>query len=111
MDWEKQYASRRGEVRPSPIMDLIRVMSQRPVINFASGLPDPTGFPVKALQEAADQVLMDDWRAGLQYGEAEGYRPLREWVAADLTSRGLPTGPEQVLIVSGSQQGIDLVAR
>jgi len=111
MDWEKQYASRMGEVRPSPIMDLIRVMSQRPVINFASGLPDPTGFPVKALQEAAEQVLMEDWRAGLQYGEAEGYRPLREWVAADLTSRGLPTGPEQVLIVSGSQQGIDLVAR
>ena len=111
MDWAKHYASRMGEVHPSPIMDLIRVMSQRPVINFASGLPDPTGFPVKALQEAAEQVLMEDWRAGLQYGEAEGYRPLREWVAADLTSRGLPTGPEQVLIVSGSQQGIDLVAR
>ena len=111
MDWEKRYAARMGRVQPSPIMDLIRVMSQRPVINFASGLPDPAGFPVKALKEAAEQILVEDWRAGLQYGEAEGYRPLRDWVAADLTSRGVPTETAQVLIVSGSQQGIDLVAR
>jgi 2-aminoadipate transaminase len=111
MEWEKWYAGRMGSVQPSPIMDLIRVLSQRPVINFASGLPDPAGFPVKALTEAAEQILTEDWRAGLQYGEAEGYRPLREWVAADLTNRGLPTDPAQVLIVSGSQQGIDLVAR
>ncbi len=111
MDWERRYAGRMGRVQPSPIMDLIRVMSQRPVINFASGLPDPAGFPVKALQEAAEQILTEDWRAGLQYGEADGYRPLREWVAADLTRRGVPTEAAQVLIVSGSQQGIDLAAR
>lgn len=111
MDWEKQYAGRMGRVQPSPIMDLVRVISQRPVINLASGLPDPAGFPVKALREAADQILSEDWRAGLQYGQTEGYRPLREWVAADLTSRGVPTEPTQVLIVSGSQQGIDLAAR
>jgi len=111
MDWEKRYAGRMARVRPSPIMDLIRVMGERPVINFASGLPDPAGFPVKALREAAEGILTEDWRAGLQYGEAEGYRPLREWVAADLTSRGVPTETAQVLIVSGSQQGIDLTAR
>ncbi len=111
MDWEKRYAGRMGRVQPSPIMDLIRLMSQRQVINFASGLPDPAGFPVKALQEAAERILTEDWRGGLQYGEADGYRPLREWVAADLTSQGVPTETAQVLIVSGSQQGIDLVAR
>lgn len=111
MEWEARYAGRMARVRPSPIMDLIRVMGERPVINFASGLPDPAGFPVKALREAAEGILTEDWRAGLQYGEAEGYRPLREWVAADLTSRGVPTETAQVLIVSGSQQGIDLTAR
>src|SRR3990170_7955569 len=111
MEWERRYAERMGRVEPSPIMELIRVLAQRPVINFASGLPDPAGFPVKALQEASEAILSEDWRGGLQYGEAEGYRPLREWVAADLTSRGVPTKAEQVLIVSGSQQGIDLVAR
>jgi len=92
-------------------MELIRVMGTRQVINFASGLPDPTGFPTGALRGGAAAVLAEDWRGGLQYGEAEGYRPLREWVAADLSRRGVPTTPDQVLIVSGSQQGIDLVAR
>jgi 2-aminoadipate transaminase len=100
-----------GRVEPSPIMDLIRVMGQRPVINFASGLPDPGGFPVKNLHEASEAILSEDWQAGLQYGEAEGYRPLREWVAADLSNRGVPVEVAQVLIVGGSQQGIDLVAR
>ncbi|MCI0371071.1 MAG: PLP-dependent aminotransferase family protein [candidate division NC10 bacterium] len=111
MEWETRYAGRMGRVKSSPIMELIRVLAERRVINFASGLPDPAGFPAKTLREAAAEVLTEDWRGALQYGEAEGYRPLREWVAADLTTRGVPTRAEQVLIVSGSQQGIDLVAR
>ena len=111
MNWEAQYAGRMARVKPSPIMDLIKVLAQRPAINFASGLPDAAAFPAKILQEAAEQILCEDWRAALQYGEAEGYRPLREWIAADLRARGVPTEPAQVLIVSGSQQGIDLVAR
>jgi 2-aminoadipate transaminase len=111
MNWNEAYAKRMGRVQPSPIMDLIRVMGKRQVINFAAGLPDPVGFPVERLREISVQVLTEDWRGGLQYGEAEGYRPLREWVAADLTRRGVPTAPEQVLITNGSQQGIDLLAR
>jgi 2-aminoadipate transaminase len=111
MNWEAAYAKRMGHVQPSPIMDLIRVMGKRQVINFASGLPDPAGFPIGRLREISAQVLADDWKGALQYGEAEGYRPLREWAAADLTGRGVSTVPEQVLITNGSQQGIDLVAR
>jgi 2-aminoadipate transaminase len=111
MEWEAQYAKRMGRVQPSPIMQLIRVLAERPVINFASGLPDPAGFPLKEIREAVEEILRKDWKAGLQYGEAEGHRPLREWVAKDLTARGVPTEAAQVLIVSGSQQGIDLVAR
>ena len=111
MNWEAAYAARMARVEPSPIMELIRVMGARRVINFASGLPDPAGFPTDALRDGAAAVLAGDWRGALQYGEAEGYRPLREWVAADLCRRGVPTAPSQVLIVNGSQQGIDLVAR
>jgi 2-aminoadipate transaminase len=111
MDWESRFARRMERLAPSPIMELIRVMGQRPVINFASGLPDPAGFPVKALREAVAQVLDEDWRAGLQYGEGEGYRPLREWVAADLTARGVPVDAEQVVMTHGSQQALDIVSR
>lgn len=66
MDWDACYAGRMGRVEPSPIMQLIRVLAERPVINFASGLPDPAGFPAKALGEAAAEVLGEDWRGGLQ---------------------------------------------
>jgi 2-aminoadipate transaminase len=111
MNWEAMYAARMARVEASPIMELIRVMGTRQAINFASGLPDPAGFPIDALRDSAAAVLAEDWRGGLQYGEAEGFRPLREWVAADLGRRGVPTTASQVLIVSGSQQGIDLVAR
>ena len=111
MKWEARFAERTRRVQPSPIMAMIRTMGERPLINLASGLPDPTGFPVKALQEAAAQLFEEDWRGGLQYGEGEGYRPLREWVAADLAARGVPSRPDQVLMTNGSQQAIDLVAR
>ena len=106
-----KFADRVRRVQPSPIMAMIRTMGERPLINLASGLPDPAGFPVKALQEAAARLFDEDWRGGLQYGEGEGYRPLREWVAADLTARGVPTEADRVLITNGSQQAIDLVAR
>lgn len=111
MDWESRLAARMQQVQPSPIMGLIKVLGQRPAINFASGLPDPAGFPIAALRAGAEAILAEDWRAALQYGEAEGYRPLREWVAADLAGRGIPAEAEGVVITSGSQQGIDLVAR
>lgn len=111
MNWESAYATRMNRVQPSPIMDLIRVMGARPVINFASGLPDPAGFPIERLREISAEVLAEDWKGGLQYGEAEGYRPLREWVAADLSARRAPVTADQILITNGSQQGIDLIAR
>lgn len=111
IDWEGKFATRMANVAPSPIMAMMRVLGQRPVINFATGLPDPGGFPVKAMREAAAQALEEDWRGGLQYGEGEGLRPLREWVAADLTARGVPTAGEDVIITNGSQQGVDLVGR
>src|SRR5512136_1874760 len=109
MNWEAAYAARMARVEPSPIMELIRVMGTRQVINFASGLPDPTGFPTGALRDGAAAVLAEDWRRGLQYCEAEGYRPLREWVAPDLRRRDLAKAADQVMIVSGSQQGINLL--
>ncbi|TDM24144.1 PLP-dependent aminotransferase family protein, partial [Macrococcoides caseolyticum] len=55
--------------------------------------------------------LATNGRAALQYGPTEGYRPLREWVAADLAAAGAQVSPEQILIVSGSQQALDLLGK
>jgi 2-aminoadipate transaminase len=92
-------------------MELIKTTAAGEYISFASGLPDPSLYPVELLRELTDDVLTQDGRAALQYGPAEGFPPLREYVAELLRSRGLDATPEHVLITNGSQQGLDLAAR
>lgn len=106
-----RLAQRMARVTPSAIMELIKTTAAGDYISFASGLPDPTLYPVELLRELTDEVLTQDGRAALQYGPAEGYPPLREYVAGLLRSRGLEATPEHVLITNGSQQGLDLAAR
>jgi 2-aminoadipate transaminase len=105
------FAQRMRRVRSSTIMELIKATAAGDVISFASGLPDPSVFPQETLRTIADDVITRDGRAALQYGAAEGYAPLRASVAEMLTRRGLEVTPDQVLITTGSQQALDLVAR
>jgi 2-aminoadipate transaminase len=78
------------------------------IISFAGGLPSPRPSRSRAFAEACAKVLRDDGPAALQYAASEGYGPLREQVAAMLP---WPVDPAQVLITTGSQQGLDLVAK
>jgi 2-aminoadipate transaminase len=101
-----------ARVSASAIMDLIKTTAAGNYISFASGLPDPELYPIEALRAIADRVLVEEGRAALQYGPAEGHPPLREWVAGRLRARGLAEAtPEHVLITNGSQQALDLTAR
>jgi 2-aminoadipate transaminase len=68
-------------------------------------------FPVEAIALAHQGVFENEGAAALQYSTTEGWLPLRRWIAARLTSRGISAEAERVLITSGSQQGIDLTAR
>lgn len=68
-------------------------------------------FPLHSLAESATTVLSEDPLA-LQYGEAQGYGPLRSWLSQDLARRKeLSVGPEQILLTTGTQQAIDLLVR
>jgi 2-aminoadipate transaminase len=98
-------------VGPSAIMELLKTAGTRQAISLASGLPDPSMFPTLALQEIAEKVLSEDAASALQYGPAEGYSPLRDWVAERLRARGFAASVENVLLTSGSQQALDLTAR
>ena len=101
-------ARRADKMNPSVIREILKVTERPGIISFAGGLPSPKTFPVDAFAEACARVLRDDGPAALQYAASEGYGPLREMVAA-----GLPwqVDPAQVLITTGSQQGLDLVAK
>jgi len=95
-------------MNPSVIREILKVTERPGIISFAGGLPSPRTFPVEAFQAACDKVLREDGRGALQYAASEGYGPLREAVAAMLPWR---VDPAQVLITTGSQQGLDLVAK
>src|SRR5262245_21804827 len=104
-------AQRARDARSSAIREILKVTLQPDVISFAGGLPAPETFPVDALREAFDTVLRDVGPASLQYSTTEGHPELREWVASRETARGIPTAADEVLIVAGSQQGLDLIAK
>jgi 2-aminoadipate transaminase len=106
MNW--QLAARAERMNPSVIREILKVTEKPGIISFAGGLPSPRTFPVQAFAEACAKVLRDDGPAALQYAASEGYGPLREWVANSLPWNVDPT---QVLITTGSQQALDLVAK
>ncbi len=104
--------SRRAQaLTSSAIREILKVTERPEVISFAGGLPSPATFPVERMCEATERVLRDAPQAALQYGPTEGYLPLREWVAQRLAARGAPVDPGRVLIVTGSQQGLDLLGK
>lgn len=109
MKW--QMAQRAEKMNPSVIREILKVTEKPGIISFAGGLPSPQTFPIDAMREASERVLRDDGKAALQYAASEGYAPLREWVAQDLLKQGMQVSPDQVLITTGSQQGLDLVAK
>ena len=106
MQWTQ--ARRAQKMNPSVIREILKVTEKPGIISFAGGLPSPKTFPVSDFRAACDKVLRDDGPAALQYAASEGYAPLRELVAAMLP---WPVDPAQVLITTGSQQGLDLIAK
>lgn len=104
-------ASRLAAVRPSFIREILKVTEDPSVISFAGGLPNPDLFPLEALAEATAKVLKDEGTQALQYSTTEGYLPLREWIAARYAGRGVEVSPDQILITTGSQQGLDLIGK
>ena len=86
-------------------------MRRRASISFAGGMPDSTLFPTDAFRRVLNGVIRDEGRELLQYYPAGGYPPLRQYLAGYLLRFGVEARPEEILIVNGSQQGFDLVAR
>lgn len=98
-------------MNPSVIREILKVTERPGIISLAGGLPSPDTFPVEAMREATARVLHDHPREALQYAASEGFAPLREWVAAEMSEQGMNVEPDQVLITTGSQQGLDLVGK
>ena len=106
------FARRLSGMGVSAIREILKVTERPEVISFAGGLPAPEVFPVEALARAHAEVFAEEGAQACQYGTTEGWRPLREWIAARMRKRGIAgADASRVLVTSGSQQGIDLVAK
>ncbi len=103
-----QLARRAARMNPSVIREILKVTEKPGIISFAGGLPSSKTFPVAEFEAASAKVLRDDPAGALQYAASEGFGPLREQVADMLPWN---VDPAQVLITTGSQQGLDLVAK
>ncbi|MDM0117112.1 PLP-dependent aminotransferase family protein [Variovorax sp. J22R133] len=103
-----KLATRAEKMNPSVLREILKVTERPGIISLAGGLPSPKTFPIQEFADACADVLHKDGQAALQYAASEGYAPLRQAVADMLPWN---VDPSQVLITTGSQQGLDLVAK
>lgn len=103
-----KFAERMGKVEGSAIRELLKLTARPEVISFAGGMPAPELFPVEEMKKVSVAVLEEQGRVALQYTTTEGYLPLREKIAQRM-NKTLKTSvsPDDILITSGSQQGLD----
>ncbi|SMF18826.1 PLP-dependent aminotransferase family protein [Streptomyces sp. Amel2xC10] len=94
----------------SPVRDILAVTARPEVINFAGGLPAPELFDREGVAAAFRHVLEETPAQALQYATTEGEPALRSLLAARFTARGLPTDADDLLVTTGSQQALSLLA-
>jgi 2-aminoadipate transaminase len=109
--WAHRYAQRTKSAKSSIIRELLKLTQRPEVVSFAGGLPAPEVFPVERFREACQKVLQTQASIALQYGPTEGYLPLRELIVAQMARYGIIATVDNVLITSGSQQALDLIAK
>ena len=98
-------------MKRSSIREILKHLQKPGMISFAGGLPAPETFPVEDLKEIVREILEKDGPDGLQYGTTEGDPLLRRLLVERHNRQGLKIGMENLIITSGSQQALDLIAK
>lgn len=106
-----KFAKRADYVRASDVRELLKLTENPDVISFAGGMPAPELFPIEEMIKVSEAVLREGGKKALQYGATEGYPPLREYIAERMRKAGMKADADDILITSGSQQGLDLTAK
>jgi 2-aminoadipate transaminase len=106
-----KLAARMEAVQPNAIGELLRMGADPSIISFAGGYPDGSLFPSQHLGEIFAELVSRQGEASLQYTVSDGIPKLRAQVAARLTAQGTPGGGDDILILQGSQQGLDLMGK
>lgn len=106
-----QFAQRTQKVQSSAIRDLLRHGSDPGIISFGGGYPDPTLFPAQQLASVFEALLTEQAARALQYTVSDGIPELRAQIAERMVQDGTPCTADDVLVLHGAQQGLDLAAK
>jgi DNA-binding transcriptional MocR family regulator len=106
-----RLANRMSEVKPSAIRELLRLDADPSIMSFGGGYPDASLFPLEQLEAVFRASIAGNGAEALQYTVSNGIPKLREQIAARMTKGGVECGADNVLILQGGQQGLDLVAK
>jgi len=110
-DIERLYSDRAGKMRKSVIRELLKVTQDPEIISFAGGLPNPNSFPIKELEGVIQYVMENHGKTALQYGTTQGLKELREAISERVHKEGIDADPDDITIMSGSQQALDTVGK
>lgn len=106
------FAARMNVLKASDIREILKITQNRDIISFAGGLPAPELFPLERIAVLAEKLVREKGTIALQYSPSEGYRPLREKIAARMNRLWHTSlSPEEIMITTGSQQGLELTGK
>ena len=112
MNYNDLYSKVVSRSKASAIRELLKIIAQPDIISFAGGLPAPELVPSKEIADILQDVMKNTPKEALQYGTTEGQKALKtELVKLLKDAENISVSPEQILIVSASQQALDMSAR
>lgn len=111
MDITTKFSDKVKHLEASAIREIFKMLAKPDIISFAGGAPDPNLYPKNEFAQIAKEILETEGATALSYGITEGYAPLRQWTRERLQSQGILKAEDDVIIVSGGQQGIDLCSK
>jgi 2-aminoadipate transaminase len=105
------FAKRAQNFNASDIKEAFHLAERPSVIYFAGGFPGPHTFPREIVKKLLEKVVSERGESSLQYAPTEGVSELRKLLAREMTREGVAADASDILITSGSQQGLDLLCK
>ncbi|MEG1994726.1 MAG: aminotransferase class I/II-fold pyridoxal phosphate-dependent enzyme, partial [Oscillospiraceae bacterium] len=107
----KKFSDRISSVKPSAIREILKMSNNPDIISFAAGNPSSLSFPVEEIRKITEDVLNNNPFSVLQYSVSEGYYPLRQQISNMISEKNIVSKVENILITSGAQQAIEMLAK
>lgn len=111
MEYTKFFSNVADWAKPNPIRRLTSLINRPGIISFSGGVPSPETFPCEKIAEISSRLVRERGAEVLQYGLTRGNPQLIEHLVGEMQKRGVKTKTEEIMLTSGSQQGLDLLAR